>query len=108
MWSGEGSPRKVSPFANILREARIRGLWPNLAPAEQKIAEFVLANPNDVIYATVTQLAERCGVGEATVIRFCQAAGFKGYQELKLSIARDLVSPLTNIMVGPLGTVACP
>lgn len=77
--------------------ARIRGLRPNLAPAEQKIAEFVLANPGEVIYATVTQLAERCGVGEATVIRFCQAAGFRGYQELKLSIARDLVSPLTNI-----------
>ncbi|HHY47781.1 MAG TPA: MurR/RpiR family transcriptional regulator [Firmicutes bacterium] len=77
--------------------ARIRGLYPNLAPAEQKIADYVLDNPEDVIYATVTQLAERCGVGEATVIRFCQSAGFRGYQELKLSIARDLVSPLANI-----------
>ncbi|MGE5574473.1 MAG: MurR/RpiR family transcriptional regulator [Bacteroidota bacterium] len=77
--------------------ARIRGLYPDLAPAEQKLADYVLGDPQEVIYATVTQLADRCGVGEATVIRFCQSAGFKGYQDLKLSVARDLVSPLANI-----------
>ena len=70
---------------------KIRSVYAHLAPAEQKVAKYVLENGEQVIYMSVTQLAEVSGVGESTVIRFCQNAGFSGYQELKLVLARDFV-----------------
>jgi DNA-binding MurR/RpiR family transcriptional regulator len=45
----------------------------------------------------ITNFADKCNVGEATIIRFCQSLGLKGFQGLKLSLAKDLVSPLSNI-----------
>lgn len=76
----------------------IRSYYPSFTPAEQKIADFILNNPKEVIYMSVTELAERCGVGDGTVVRFAQDIGFSGYQELKLTLSRDLVEPFENIL----------
>jgi RpiR family carbohydrate utilization transcriptional regulator len=42
---------------------------------------------------SMAQVAQACGVSDTTVLRFCRNAGFHGYTDLKLSIARDLTSP---------------
>ncbi|MGB9681618.1 MAG: MurR/RpiR family transcriptional regulator [bacterium] len=76
----------------------IRSYYPSLTPAEQRIADFVLNNPREVTYMSVTELAERCGVGDGTIVRFAQDIGFSGYQELKLTLSRDLVSPFENVL----------
>mgnify|MGYP000989619977 FL=1 len=83
---------------------KIRSVYAHLAPAEQKVAKYVLENGEQVIYMSVTQLAEVSGVGESTVIRFCQNAGFSGYQELKLVLARDFVEPDHHISEGITST----
>ena len=80
--------------------ARIRSVYNTLAPAERKVADFIYDNYRQVIYMSVTQLAEGVGVGDSTVIRFCQNAGFLGYQELKLVLARDLVEPSEDLSEG--------
>jgi DNA-binding MurR/RpiR family transcriptional regulator len=77
--------------------SRITSSLPFLSEANKRIAEFVVANPNEVTEMSVTSLAENCDVGEATVIRFCQSLNLKGFQDLKLSLAKDLVIPLSNI-----------
>lgn len=77
--------------------ALIRSHLPDMGPAEERLAQHVLANPDQVVYSTVTGVAEGAGVGEATVIRFCQSLGFRGYQEFKLVLARDLVTREQNI-----------
>ena len=69
--------------------AWIRSVYASLAPAEQKVAGFCLREPERVVYMSVTELADACGVGESTVIRFAHAVGFSGYQELKLTLATD-------------------
>ena len=79
---------------------RIRSVYSTLAPAERRVADFIFDNYKQVIYMSVTQLAEAVGVGDATVIRFCQNAGFRGYQELKLVLARDLVEPSEDLSEG--------
>lgn len=80
--------------------ARIRSAYNALAPAERKVADFIFENYKQVIYMSVTQLAEGVGVGDSTVIRFCQNADFRGYQELKLVLARDLVEPSEDLSEG--------
>ena len=46
---------------------------------------------------TVTELAERTQTSESTVVRLCQKVGYKGYQEFKIVLARDLVEPTNAI-----------
>lgn len=69
----------------------ISSIYNSLTKAEKKVADAVLGSPDDALMATVTDLAERAGVGETSVIRFCRKLGFRGYHEFKLSIAQDLV-----------------
>ncbi|MUK87399.1 SIS domain-containing protein [Ornithinibacillus sp. L9] len=68
----------------------INSYFPSLTNSEQKVATFVLNNLENVIFYSVTDLADEAGVGETTVLRFCRKIGLKGYQEFKLTIAQNL------------------
>ena len=76
---------------------RIKSASEMFKPAEKSVAEFVLANPQKVMHMSVSEAAGDIGVGESTVIRFCRALGYKGYQEFKLLLAQDLVQPVEFI-----------
>ena len=76
---------------------RIQGSYTSLRAAEQRVADFVLKNAEGLIYMTVTELAERTQTSESTVVRLCQKIGYKGYQEFKIVLARDLVEPTDAI-----------
>ncbi len=69
----------------------IASLYKSLSKAEKKVAEAVQSDPHNVILLTITDLSEKAGVGDTSVIRFCRKLGFHGYQEFKLAIAQDLV-----------------
>jgi RpiR family transcriptional regulator, carbohydrate utilization regulator len=76
---------------------RLQGAYSTLRAAEQRVADFILKHPDELIYLTVTELAERTNTSESTVVRLCQKIGYKGYQEFKIVLARDLVGPTTEI-----------
>lgn len=54
---------------------------------EKKIADFVLNNTNKVLFMSITELSEACGVADASVHRFCRTMGVKGYQEFKMKLS---------------------
>lgn len=56
---------------------------------EKKIALWILENPQEIIRLSISELAEKCGCGEATIVRFSKRLGLVGYQELKISIAQE-------------------
>ena len=64
----------------------------NLRKSERKVAEFILAAPNDVVRMRIVDLAEQAGVSEPTVVRFCRAVGCEGFQDFKLALAQQLAS----------------
>lgn len=70
----------------------IRGCLESLRNSEKKVARCVLADPEAVISSSITELAEKAGTSEPTVIRFCRKLGLGGYLELRLNLARDLPS----------------
>ncbi len=70
--------------------SRLRAGLPYLSPALKRLGEAVLGAPKEVVYQSVTELAEGAGVGEASVIRLCRDLGFKGFQDFKLALAADL------------------
>lgn len=73
---------------------RLRGLYPSLKTALKKVADVILRQPEMAIYASVNEVAAACGVSEATVMRFCRILGFRGFQDFKISLARELVIPV--------------
>ncbi len=58
--------------------------------AERKVADFILANPNETVGLNVSDLAEKSGASDATVIRFCKRLGYKGFYQMKLALAEEL------------------
>jgi len=76
---------------------RIQGTYNALRTAEQRVADFILKHAEELIYLTVTELAERTQTSESTVVRLCQKIGYKGYQEFKIMLARDLVGPTETV-----------
>lgn len=58
--------------------------------SEVKIAEYIKQYYDNVMYLSITELSDLIGVGEATILRFCRKMGYKGYQDFKLAIAKEL------------------
>ena len=76
---------------------KLRAYMQDLSQAEQRISRTILENPQEIIHLSITDLAERSKVSDATVVRFCRKLGMTGYQEMKVTLAQDLVSPLERI-----------
>lgn len=68
--------------------ARIAQILDRLSPAERKVAEWVSADPDATMTATLATLARAAGVSEPTVIRFCRSLGLEGFADLRMALAR--------------------
>ncbi len=66
---------------------RITASLPSLAPAEQRVARLVLADPRAFASLPVRELAERSHVSKPTVVRFCRSMGYDGLADFKLKLA---------------------
>ena len=73
-------------FVSVL--IRVRRVLPNLRPAEQRVAQAVLADPAGISESSITAVARKCQTSETTVLRFCRALGLAGYPELRIALAR--------------------
>jgi len=69
---------------------RVRAVRPSLRKSEAKVADLVLADPARILESSLAEAARLAAVSQPTVIRFCVAAGFSGYQEFKLRLAQSL------------------
>lgn len=81
--------------------SQIRRLRPQLSPAEQRVADLVLAQPRSVLNDPIHDIALAAEVSQPTVIRFCRSVGCKGLSDFKLRLASGLsVSvPITHTQV---------
>ncbi len=77
--------------------ARIKAMRDSLSTVGERIADFILSHPQDIIHMSVTEVADALDVSEGSVVRLCQQLGLKGFQDLKLGLARDLVDPVQFI-----------
>jgi RpiR family carbohydrate utilization transcriptional regulator len=68
----------------------IRTQIESLSKSEKKVALAVLDDPDLAISGNITALAKNAAVSEPTVVRFCRALGYDGWQEFKLKLAQGL------------------
>jgi DNA-binding MurR/RpiR family transcriptional regulator len=70
--------------------------YDTFSKTEKKVADFLMQNPSQILNLYITDLAERCGTSEATIVRFAKRLGFEGYQQLRIAIAQDTESRPIN------------
>jgi len=61
-----------------------------LTPTMQAAARFIVDHPNEVVIASMRNLAEQAGAQPATLVRLAQQLGYEGWPGLKSAFARDL------------------
>lgn len=66
---------------------RIHTAYYGLTATERRVADYVLANHDQVQYMSISQLAEVCGTAEATISRFCRNLKLKGFNAFKIELA---------------------
>jgi DNA-binding MurR/RpiR family transcriptional regulator len=76
---------------------KMKALRSTLTKAEQRVVDYIIENPEKVIYQSVADLAAKVGVSDVTAVRTCQHLGLQGYQDLKITLAQDIVTPLQSI-----------
>jgi len=75
----------------------IQDKYPDMSKGHRAIADFCIANYEQMAYITAHKLGELCGVSESTVVRFPQDLGFAGYPEFQKAIAEEHKSNLTSV-----------
>lgn len=71
-----------------------------LTKTEKRVASYIIENKDKIIYESINDLAETTNSSDASIVRMCRKLGFKGFQELKICIAKDTVTPLSKILDG--------
>lgn len=69
---------------------KIKAVYNQFTKAEKKVADFIIQNPKDVLFMSITDLAEASGVGDTSVFRFCKTMELKGYQEFKMMLSLSI------------------
>jgi RpiR family carbohydrate utilization transcriptional regulator len=82
--TGREATVKNQPILKEIATARS-----SLRKSEVKVADFVLAEPEQVMHMRIVDLAQEAQVSEPTIVRFCRAIGCNGFQEFKVRIAQE-------------------
>ena len=71
-------------FSNVF--AQLDNEYYQLTSAEKRVADYIVAHQSQTQYMSISELAEKCNVAEATISRFCRRMGYKGYSAFKLAV----------------------
>jgi DNA-binding MurR/RpiR family transcriptional regulator len=94
---GASSPAGVASTSLLIR---LRGIKPSLSPAEDRVADIVLADARRAAGLTISELATAARTSETTVLRFCRRLGMPGYPQLRLALAEESAQPRTMLRSG--------
>ncbi|WP_268608576.1 MULTISPECIES: MurR/RpiR family transcriptional regulator, partial [Enterobacterales] len=79
-------------------DERLRNEYPQLAPQEQRVADFILDHFDDLISYNSAELARLSGVSKATVSRLFKRLGYRSYKDMRaeLRTLRQSGMPVTD------------
>lgn len=71
---------------NIIDRIKLQDFRPS--KNDMILINYINENPNECVDKSISELASKVSIGEATITRFSRKLGFTGYQELKRNIAK--------------------
>ena len=69
--------------------AKVKSRFQDLTEVEKRVADFIMKEPEKVLYMTVSELASASKVSDASIIRFARDLGFDSFQQLKIALAKE-------------------
>lgn len=82
----------MATVIDIISQLRkLNGTFPK---REQRVADFVLANLENIAFLRQAEIAEGADVSVATVNRFCVTLGCEGFQDFKIRLAQNVAVSL--------------
>ena len=72
---------------------RVQDLYDTLKSALKKVADLIQREPETAINVSISEVAAACGVSQGSITRFCRTLGFKGFQDFKIALAREIGFP---------------
>ncbi|MDA7761429.1 MurR/RpiR family transcriptional regulator [Aquiluna sp.] len=60
---------------------------PAMRPAQKKVADFVLKNPEKAASSTISELSKAVGISTASVVRFCEDIEFSSFTAFRLAVS---------------------
>lgn len=82
--------------------SEIHNRYDRLTDTEKKIANTVLAAPQDAVKMTVKELAQHSGTVPSAVVRFCKSIGAKGFSNFKICLSAELGSKASATSMLPV------
>ena len=77
--------------------SEMRRLGGSFPKREQRVADYILANLEDVAHLSQSQIAKATDVSVATVNRFCQSLGCEGFRDFNIRLAQSVAVSLQYI-----------
>lgn len=74
--------------------SKMRSLNGELPKREQRVADFVLSNLDQISFLTQGEIAQAAGVSTATVHRLCLSVGCEGFRDFKIRLAQSVAVSL--------------
>ena len=74
-----------------------------LSASGKRIADWIIANPNDAVALTSQALAAQIDVGQSSIVKFTQRLGYSGFSQFKRALIEEL-SRKSAIQHAPLHT----
>ncbi|MCE0493686.1 MurR/RpiR family transcriptional regulator [Vibrio salinus] len=75
---------------------QIRERYSQLSKRLKQVAEYVLDNAQSTAFDTVAVIADNAGVPPSTLIRFANAFGYSGFNEMKQLFRKNLLEETTS------------
>lgn len=70
---------------------RIEEHYEKLSKAQQRVAQYILKNLTYVALHAASEVGEKAGTSETTVIRFCYSIGLTGYAQLQKEVMAHIL-----------------
>lgn len=71
-------------------QSRISQNYSSFSKTQKKIAAYFDEHKQEVLRLSITSLARKIGTSPAAISRFCQTLHYKGFSDLKFSLAKNL------------------
>jgi DNA-binding MurR/RpiR family transcriptional regulator len=82
--------------------ARLREIADTGRHSDSQVAAAILSDADFATHAPISRLAEKAGVSEPTITRFCRMLGFEGTRDFKVRLAQSLAIAGRYITPGPV------
>lgn len=77
---------------------RLQAVTPHLVRQVRGVGDFILTHPDQILRSSLAEVAASAGVSQATVVRCCQRAGFRGFRQFQMALAYDFAErPVTDL-----------